>query len=63
VRQPAATLRGYLNSSHHDARSASGLLVGSVISLGSIISAQASDLRAASCRPMRISQRGDSGTQ
>ena len=33
------------------------------ISLGSIINAQASDLRASSCRPMRISQRGDSGTQ
>ena len=63
VRHPAATSLGYLNSSSQRVRSAGGSVVGSAISLGSIIKAQASDLRASSMRPIRISQRGDSGTQ
>ncbi len=63
TRQAAVMLRGYRNSSRQEVFSTSGRLVGSSISPGSIISAHASDLRASSCRPMRISQRGDSGTQ
>ena len=63
VRQPAATSRGYLNRSSQRVFSWAGGVAGSAISCGSIIKAQASDLRASSMRPMRISQRGDSGTQ
>src|SRR5207245_339084 len=61
VKQPAATRRGYLNSSSQRVCSVAGNVAGNAISLGSIIKAQASDLRASSWRSMRISQRGDSG--
>src|SRR5262249_12950152 len=63
VNIPAMTSFGYLNSSIHRVFSIDGRAVGSAISLGSTINAQARDLRASSSRPIRISQRGDSGTQ
>ena len=63
VKQPAATSRGYLKRSSQRVCSVAGTMAGSAISLGSIIKAQASDFRASSMRPIRISQRGDSGTQ
>ncbi len=62
VRQPATMLRGYLNSSIQRVFSTGGRLVGSSIEAGSTISAQASDLRASSSRPLRKSHSGDSGT-
>jgi hypothetical protein len=43
-----ATRRGYLNNSTQRVFSATGAELGKVISLGSIISAQASDRRASS---------------
>jgi hypothetical protein len=43
ARQPAATLRGYLNNSRHATFSEGGAVAGSWISRGSTISAQASD--------------------
>src|SRR5579863_7582449 len=43
-------LRGYLNSSSHETCGCSGSAVGSWISLGSILSAQASERRASSKR-------------
>jgi hypothetical protein len=63
VRQLAAMLRGYLNSSDHDVCRGAGSDAGRLISLGSSISAQASERRASSSRPLPMSQRGDSGTQ
>jgi hypothetical protein len=56
-------LRGYLNNSIQRVRSTAGATAGKATSLGSISNAQASDRRASSERPMRISQYGDSGTQ
>jgi hypothetical protein len=61
VRHPAATNRGYLNSSTQRVFLTTGTVLGKTISLGSIISAQASDCRASSWRPMSISLRGDAG--
>ena len=63
VRQPTSMLRGYLNSSLHGVCGTSSIVAGSSTSFGSIISAQAIDWRASAARPLRISQRGDSGTQ
>ena len=63
VRHPVATSRGYLNNSTQRVFSDAGTAAGKAISFGSIISAQASDCRASSWRPLSISQRGDSGTQ
>ena len=63
VRQPAMMLRGYLNSSIQRVFSTGGGTAGSGIVAGSICSAQASDLRASSTRPLRNSQCGDSGTK
>ena len=63
ARQPAATLRGYLNSSRQATFSTGGATAGSWISFGSTINAQARDWRASARRPTRISQCGDSGTQ
>src|SRR5262249_46309353 len=63
VNIPAAHSLGYLNSSTQRVSSTDGRAAGRSISLGSTIKAQAADLRAPSSRPMRISQRGDSGTQ
>ena len=56
-------LRGYLNSSRHGVCCASGRVSGSSIVSGSTSNAHAIERRASSRRPLRISQRGDSGTQ
>src|SRR5512136_192029 len=63
VRQPAMMLRGYLKSSIHRVCSIGGRTEGNLIVAGSTISAQASDLRASSARPLRSNQCGDSGTK
>ncbi len=63
VSQVSTRLRGCWNNSLNRTLGGSGMVSGSLIVFGSIISAQASDLRASSTRPMRNSQRGDSGTQ
>ena len=63
VRAPAKMLRGYLKSSVQRVCSTAAATAGSSIAFGSICNAQASDRRASSKRPMRISQCGDSGTQ
>jgi len=62
VRAPAKMLRGYLKSSVQRVCSTAGAMAGSSIAFGSVCSAQASDRRASSKRPMRINQYGDSGT-
>ncbi len=58
-----AMLRGYRNSSRQGVRFGAGMLAGSSICEGSTCNAHAIDWRASSGRPIRISQRGDSGTQ
>ena len=56
VRAPAKMLRGYLKSSSQRVCSIVGATAGSSIAFGSICNAHASDRRASSKRPMRISQ-------
>ena len=56
VRQPATRLRGYLNSSSQRVCSTTGATAGNVIVAGSTCSAQASERRASSNRPWRISR-------
>ena len=63
VSAPAKMLRGYLNSSVQRVCSTVGAAAGKEMSLGSICNAQASERRASSKRPIRVSQCGDSGTQ
>src|SRR3984957_21043671 len=63
VKVETIMLRGYLKISIQGVCATSSTVVGSATSLGSIINAQATDWRASATRPLRISQRGDSGTQ